>query len=66
MSQAIYLSETQLCERWGGQIQVQTLRNWRNTGKGPAFHKFGGRVLYSLEDVRCYETESRRHFSIPD
>ena len=28
-------------------VSFQTLKHYRVTGEGPAFHKFGGRVLYA-------------------
>jgi hypothetical protein len=39
---------------------VQTLRNWRVTGRGPAFHKFEGSVRYELGELYDYARSRRR------
>jgi len=33
-----------------GSFSVQTLRNWRHLGKGPAYSKINRSVRYDLED----------------
>ena len=50
-----HLNPFQLSRRWG--ITPKTLQNWRSQGKGPAFIKVGGHVLYRMEDLERYETE---------
>jgi hypothetical protein len=40
------------------KVAVQTLRNWRTTGRGPAFAKMGPLVRYPPQSVRDY-TEAR-------
>lgn len=45
---------------------VRTLQKWRITGHGPAFHKFGQSVRYSLADVHDWIAKRRvRHTSEP-
>ena len=38
----------------------QTLANWRSSGKGPAFIKVGGRVMYDDADVDAWLHAQRR------
>jgi len=38
----------------------QTLANWRSSGKGPAFIKVGGRVMYDDADVDAWLLAQRR------
>ena len=33
---------------------VQTLRNWRHQGRGPAYLKIGRSVRYQLEDLKRF------------
>jgi len=47
-----------LAKRWG--MSKSTLENWRNLGKGPAYRKIGGKVLYMLDDVIEFEQASKR------
>jgi predicted site-specific integrase-resolvase len=42
------------------QILPETLGNWRSQGKGPAFIKVGGKVMYSDEDVSAWLASRRR------
>jgi predicted DNA-binding transcriptional regulator AlpA len=42
-----------------GDFSVQTLRNWRHLGKGPAYHKIGRAIRYSETDVIQF-MESRK------
>ena len=35
-------------------VSIQTLKHYRVTGGGPAFHKFGGRVLYARFDLEAW------------
>ncbi|OSM07630.1 helix-turn-helix transcriptional regulator [Magnetofaba australis] len=50
-----HLNVYQLSKRWG--VSCQTLQNWRSQGRGPAYIKLGGRVLYRLLDVESFEAE---------
>ncbi len=36
------------------KISPRTLENWRNLRQGPAFAKFGSRVLYSSEAIAAF------------
>ena len=44
-------------------VAVQTLRNWRHVGKGPAYLKLSpgprGRVGYLIEDLQGYRNRCR-------
>jgi predicted site-specific integrase-resolvase len=51
-----HLNQGELAERWN--ISEATLERWRSDGIGPVFLKLQGRVLYRIEDVEAFETES--------
>ncbi|MFH1070292.1 MAG: helix-turn-helix domain-containing protein [Candidatus Glassbacteria bacterium] len=52
------IDERQLAETLG--MALQTIRNWRHTGHGPAYLKIGGRsVRYRLVDVREFVERQR-------
>lgn len=57
MTDKTYLTTAQLARRWG--VAQNTLRNWRQNGKGPpVFRPTGrpmGRALYALEDILAWE-----------
>jgi len=53
-----HLNEEKLARRWA--ISPRTLQRWRQEGKGPAYLKLGGRVVYRIFDVEAWEDESRR------
>lgn len=41
-------------------ISIGTLGNWRSVGRGPLYHKIGGRaVRYSMSDLRDFVNDSR-------
>ncbi|BBO72836.1 hypothetical protein DSCW_02530 [Desulfosarcina widdelii] len=40
-------------------VAVQTVRNWRHKGAGPAYHKFGRAVRYRIRDLREYIRQNR-------
>jgi len=42
------------------RVKAQTLRQWRVTGRGPAFFKLCGRVVYKVSDVEAWEAANRR------
>lgn len=48
-----------LAARW--LMAKSTLENWRNLGKGPAYRKIGGKVIYLLDDVLAFEQASKRN-----
>lgn len=37
----------------GGQLSPRTLEKWRVLGEGPAFRKFGRKVVYSERDLEA-------------
>lgn len=41
-------------------ISPRTLEKYRVVGGGPAFHKFGSRVLYSIKDLDIWAADRRR------
>jgi hypothetical protein len=53
-----YLTEKEAADTL--RLAVGTLQNKRVAGTGPAFHKFGGRVLYSRQDLDAWANTRRR------
>lgn len=53
-----HLNQRQLADRW--DVSEATLERWRSEGIGPVFLKLQGRVLYRLEDVEAFESDSLR------
>jgi hypothetical protein len=53
------LTPEELAERW--RISKGTLANWRVSGEGPRYIKFGRRVLYPLSEVEAFERKSLRN-----
>lgn len=53
-----YMTIQEVIDRWRGQIARSTLAVWRCKGKGPAFTKFGKRILYHRESVLAYEKQN--------
>lgn len=54
MSDAMYLSEKQAASTLG--VHVQTLRNWRRRGAIGHSLTPGGRIRYSTEDLRRFNS----------
>ena len=50
-----YITPYQLCKRWANAITPKTLANWRVRGRGPAYVRFVGRVLYPMGNVLEWE-----------
>ncbi|MEO0069699.1 MAG: helix-turn-helix domain-containing protein [candidate division WOR-3 bacterium] len=42
-----------------GLKSVQTLRNWRHLGRGPAYCRIGRRIVYLKEDLDRFLQASR-------
>jgi len=42
------------------RVSVGTLANWRVSGEGPRFVKFGRRVLYPVPELEAFEKASLR------
>jgi len=55
MSEGTYYSTKEVAAMW--KISPRTLENWRNLRQGPAFIKFGSRVLYSSEALADYASQ---------
>lgn len=53
-----FINQIDLSRRWG--ISPRTLERWRWQGQGPRFIKLGNRVVYGIEDIKCYETAQLR------
>ena len=53
-----HLNQRQLADRW--DLSEASLERWRTEGIGPVFMKLQGRVLYRVEDVESFETDSLR------
>ena len=55
----IFLTATELSDRWKGSVAVGTLNNWRYLGAGLPYIKIGegknSAVLYRLSDIVRYE-----------
>ena len=58
LDERTFLSAHEAAEVVG--VTIQTLKHYRMTGKGPAFHKFGGQVLYARFDLEAWEKARRR------
>lgn len=56
--QPVFLKQRDLAVRW--HMSPRTLERWRWSGKGPAFVKLGGRVVYRLEVIETFEAEGNR------
>lgn len=52
-----FLTPAMLIDRWQDAISLGTLANWRSQGHGPAFVKFGSKVLYPAAEVTKWETD---------
>ena len=53
MSSSEYLTAPQLAKRWG--LHPDTLKRWRDAGKGLSYFRTPGFVLYPLAEVERYE-----------
>ena len=42
-------------------ISIRTLEKHRTYGTGPAYHKLGGRVVYSVDDLRAWADIGIKH-----
>jgi hypothetical protein len=53
-----HITQAELARRW--RVSPRTLERWRGQGKGPAYLKIGGRIVYRKEDVADFEIQQRR------
>ncbi len=40
-------------------LATQTLRNYRQLGRGPAYHRIGASIRYKVEDLELYMNKHR-------
>ncbi len=52
-----FLSPQDVCDRYGNNLNIRTLANWRSAGQGPFFTKIGGMIMYPID--RLVEWEHR-------
>ena len=53
-----HITQAELARRW--RVSPRTLERWRGQGKGPAYLKIGGRIVYRREDVTDFEIQQRK------
>ena len=53
-----HITQAELARRW--RLSPRTLERWRWQGKGPAYLKIGGRIVYRKEDVAEFEIQQRK------
>lgn len=41
-------------------LSPRTLEKYRRTGEGPLFRRFGGRVVYALDDIEAWANKAVR------
>jgi hypothetical protein len=51
----LFLTPSELVDRYNGKVTIRTLANWRSAGISPPFTKVGGRILYRLEEIEAWE-----------
>ncbi|WP_417841996.1 hypothetical protein [Terasakiella sp.] len=59
--QRVFITPAQLTARWGGQLKVGTLANWRHRKIGPPFAKLGNAVMYPLDRLKEWEEAQLQH-----
>src|SRR5688572_11984854 len=64
LAENIYVTPRELAKRW--RLTIGHLSALRRQGKGPAYIKIAGRVVYSVADVLAYEIANRRGPVTPD
>jgi hypothetical protein len=63
LAENIYLTPRELARHW--RMSVAHLGVLRHQGKGPAYTKIAGRVIYSHADVLAYEQSRQRGPTTP-
>ncbi|MER8822613.1 helix-turn-helix domain-containing protein [Mesorhizobium sp. M0991] len=53
----VYLCQEEVARRF--RVSPRTLERWRWKKTGPNYHKLGGRIVYSLNDIETYERRRR-------
>jgi len=51
------MTPLEVAERWS--VHFRTLANWRCKRIGPAYIKFGHKILYKISDIIEYESKHR-------
>lgn len=64
LAEAVYITPRELAHHW--RMSDAHLGVLRQQGKGPAYFKIAGRVIYSAADVLAYELSRRRGPVTPD
>ena len=59
MEEKIFLTQTELSERW--RMSPRTLERWRWLGQGPTFFKISGNVLYDFSTIQSFEENQLRN-----
>ena len=54
---ARYIGTSDAAQQLG--VDPSTMFAWRQKNTGPQYYRFGGRVLYALEDIEAYIRNSR-------
>ena len=52
--------DTQSAAKKLGDLSPRTLEKWRLNGEGPAFRKFGKKVVYAESDLEAWAESQRR------
>ena len=53
--------DTESAAKQLGALSPRTLEKWRVKGEGPAFRKFGRKVVYSERDLEAWAEGQRRN-----
>lgn len=64
LAENVYLTPRELARHW--RLTIGHLSFLRRQGKGPAYIKIAGRVVYSHADILAYEITNRRGPVTPD
>ena len=57
MTEQLLLSEKSLAKKWG--ISHKTLQRWRWLKVGPSYIKIGGRVRYTDDAIKEFESKNK-------
>jgi glucose/arabinose dehydrogenase len=58
MTDAAFLTDEEVSQRYRGEVSVGTLRNWRSKRIGPPFIKIGKAVLYPIDELEARDRAS--------
>ena len=58
MDERMFLTTVEAARYLG--LSPLTLKRYRVTGDGPAFHRFGGRVRYRIDDLDAWKAARQR------